>query len=68
MELAFLPNSKNDYDKKGYNYSLKKKIPLTLLLNLFGMLIVAQILQNIKVLCEKKRIYYSVCKARICPL
>ena len=28
--------------KKGYNYSLKKKIPLILLLNLFGIFIIPQ--------------------------
>ena len=41
-EFALLPNSKNDYGEKRYNYPIKKKIPLILLLNLFGITIISQ--------------------------
>ena len=49
MEFAFLPNSKNDYGEKRYNYSLKKKIPLILLLNLFGNFIITQFLKFVNI-------------------
>lgn len=44
MEFAFLPNSKNDYGEKRYFYPIKKKIPLILLLNLFGIVIISHFL------------------------
>ena len=43
-EFALLPNSKMIMAKKGYNYPIKKKIPLILLLNLFGITIIPQFL------------------------
>ena len=38
--------------KKGYNYPIKKKIPLILLLNLFGMVIISQISRFVKIFSE----------------
>ena len=35
--------------KKGYNYPIKKKIPLILLLNLFGITIIAQFLRVVNI-------------------
>ena len=35
--------------KKGYNYPIKKKIPLILLLNLFGITIIAQFLRLVNI-------------------
>ena len=38
--------------KKGYNYPIKKKIPLILLLNLFGIIIISHFLQSVNIFCE----------------
>ena len=35
--------------KKGYNYPIKKKIPLILLLNLFGTVIISHFLQFVNI-------------------
>ena len=38
--------------KKGYNYPIKKKIPLILLLNLFGMTIISQFSRFVNIFSE----------------
>ena len=38
--------------KKGYNYPIKKKIPLILLLNLFGTLIISLLMSFVKMFSE----------------
>ena len=38
--------------KKGYNYPIKKKIPLILLLNLFGTVIISQFLRFVNMFSE----------------
>ena len=38
--------------KKGYNYSIKKKITLILLLNLFGIFIISQFLRFVNIFRE----------------
>ena len=35
--------------KKGYNYPIKKKIPLILLLNLFGIIIISHFLRFVNI-------------------
>ena len=42
--------------KKGYTYSIKKKIPLILLLNLFGIVIISQLLRFVKIF----RAFYKI--------
>ena len=39
--------------KKEYDYPIKKKIPLILLLNLFGSYIISQFSAFVKIFCEK---------------
>ena len=51
-EFALLPNSKMIMAKKGYNYPIKKKIPLILLLNLFGIFIVSHFLRFVNMFDE----------------
>ena len=43
--------------KKGYNYPIKKKIPLILLLNLFGTIIISHFLQFVNIFGEIYRNY-----------
>ena len=43
--------------KKGYNYPIKKKIPLTLLLNLFGTFIITQKIQFVNRFYKKRRLF-----------
>ena len=38
--------------KKGYNYPIKKKIPLILLLNLFGITIISHFLRFVNMFSE----------------
>ena len=38
--------------KKGYNYPIKKKIPLILLLNLFGIIIISHFLRFVNIFGE----------------
>ena len=38
--------------KKGYIYPIKKKIPLIILLNLFGMVIISQISRFVNIFSE----------------
>ena len=45
--------------KKGYNYPLKKKIPLILLLNLFGISIISQFLRFVNIFSEILAYYIS---------
>ena len=44
--------------KKGYNYPIKKKIPLILLLNLFGSFIVSQFFPFVNRFCEFYKITF----------
>ena len=46
--------------KKGYNYPVKKKIPLILLLNLFGIFIISQFLRFVNI--------FSRISSRICSI
>ena len=44
--------------KKGYNYPIKKKIPLILLLNLFGIFIISQLLRFVNIFSEVSEHYF----------
>lgn len=50
--LRFFQISKNDYGEKRYNYPIKKKIPLILLLNLFGIFIVSHFFRFVNIFIE----------------
>ena len=51
--------------KKGYNYPIKKKIPLILLLNLFGISIISQLLLFVNIFSKIYQIVPRYVKAVI---
>ena len=59
--------------KKGYNYPIKKKIPLILLLNLFGTIIIPQFLWFVNIFSESYKMTFQklkkppLCKGRWQP-